>query len=143
MEAAAARSSTKGALIRRKSDGNPTPGDSSESDDMDSVVDIQALPSSILSRMACGSCRRKDSRMWWKAPKGLELLSAYLCEGCSMNWRKYAEVKTLRPDDNSKARLPEKRDGTPLSGTVSKRFKAGCYLLRQLNDELITPSRPM
>lgn len=126
IEAATARSSTKGALIRRKSDGNPTLDDSSDSDDMESVVDVQALPPSTLSRMACGSCRRKDSRMWWKAPKGLELSSAYLCEGCSMTWRKYAEVKTLRPDDNSKTRLPEKRDGTPLSGTVSKRFKVRC-----------------
>ncbi|KAF8315379.1 hypothetical protein DL93DRAFT_2227431 [Clavulina sp. PMI_390] len=78
-------------------------------DDSDSIVDVQTLTVAALNKISCGSCRRKDSRIWWKAPRGLELSTPFLCESCSMTWRKYAEVRSSRPDEPSK-RFHERPD---------------------------------
>ncbi|KAJ7931676.1 PHD-zinc-finger like domain-containing protein [Mycena leptocephala] len=42
----------------------------------------------------CGACRTRDSRTWWKAPKGLS--TSILCDTCGTNWRKYADLN-VRP----------------------------------------------
>ncbi|KAJ7251328.1 hypothetical protein C8J57DRAFT_1437529 [Mycena rebaudengoi] len=75
----------------------------------------------------CGACRTRDSRTWWKAPKGLS--TSILCDTCGTNWRKYADlnVRPVREESlPATTKLPkavEKREGTPLAGPVSKRAK--------------------
>jgi len=39
---------------------------------------------------ACGACRTRESKVWWKAPKGLA--TNILCDTCGSNWRKYADL---------------------------------------------------
>ncbi|KAJ7180838.1 hypothetical protein C8R46DRAFT_594216 [Mycena filopes] len=87
----------------------------------------------------CGACRTRDSRTWWKAPKGLS--TSILCETCGTNWRKYADlnVRPVREESLPAAappkktaekekekvveKAPEKREGTPLTGPVAKRAR--------------------
>lgn len=86
-------------------------------DDEGSIV---AQPSKSPS---CGACRTRDSKVWWKAPKGLP--SNVLCEQCGSNWRRYADlnVRPLRDDSvpSTKSKAIEKREGTPLAGPSVKR----------------------
>ncbi|KAK7056506.1 putative PHD type zinc finger protein with BAH domain-containing protein [Paramarasmius palmivorus] len=83
---------------------------------------------------SCGACRTRESKSWWKAPKGLQ--SNLLCETCGTNWRKYADlnVRPVREESlpaksrtgaggGSGERGGEKREGTPLSGPVAKKVK--------------------
>lgn len=74
---------------------------------------------------ACGACRTRESKVWWKAPKGLA--TDILCDSCGTSWRKYADlnVRPVREESLplSKARVTEKREGTPLSGPSSKRAR--------------------
>jgi hypothetical protein len=74
---------------------------------------------------ACGACRTRESKVWWKAPKGLA--TDILCDSCGTSWRKYADlnVRPVREESlpASKTRVPEKREGTPLSGPSSKRAR--------------------
>ncbi|TFK71677.1 hypothetical protein BDN72DRAFT_957959 [Pluteus cervinus] len=86
------------------------------SDDEESVVQPTKMP-------VCGACRTKESKTWWKAPKGLH--STLLCDVCGTNWRKYADlsVRPLREDSLPKNKPSEKREGTPLHGPTAKRVK--------------------
>ncbi|KAJ7504211.1 hypothetical protein B0H11DRAFT_2154460 [Mycena galericulata] len=56
------------------------------SDDEGSII---SQPSKTAT---CGACRTRDSRTWWKAPKGLS--TSILCDTCGTNWRKYADLNT-------------------------------------------------
>ncbi|TFK39718.1 hypothetical protein BDQ12DRAFT_697826 [Crucibulum laeve] len=90
------------------------------SDDEGSIV---AQPSKSPS---CGACRTRESKVWWKAPKGLP--TTILCETCGSNWRKYADlnVRPLREESlpATKSRGgAEKREGTPLSAPTTKRAR--------------------
>ncbi|KAJ7809042.1 hypothetical protein B0H14DRAFT_3090942 [Mycena olivaceomarginata] len=94
------------------------------SDDEGSVI---AHPSKTAT---CGACRTRDSRTWWKAPKGLS--TSILCDTCGTNWRKYADlnVRPIREESvpatkkvAEKATEREKREGTPLVGPVTKRAR--------------------
>ncbi|KAJ4469273.1 hypothetical protein J3R30DRAFT_3687467 [Lentinula aciculospora] len=93
----------------------------------------------------CGACRTRDSKIWWKAPKGLQ--SNILCDSCGINYRKYADLnmRTIRDESTSSpgavpaslgqgsstrgrpsgsvSSTAEKREGTPLAGPASKRSK--------------------
>jgi len=57
-------------------------------DDDSSII---AQPSRTPS---CGACRTRESKIWWKAPKGLS--TNILCDICGTNWRKYADLN-VRP----------------------------------------------
>ncbi|KZT25327.1 hypothetical protein NEOLEDRAFT_1169507 [Neolentinus lepideus HHB14362 ss-1] len=79
----------------------------------------------------CGACRTRESKTWYKAPRGLAN-SPMLCEDCGLNWRKYADlhIRPLRDGSAPPAKvkpLPaerlEKREGTPLNGPTAKRAK--------------------
>ncbi|KAF7309944.1 Zinc finger protein 1 [Mycena indigotica] len=82
----------------------------------------------------CGACRTRESKTWWKAPKGLS--TSILCETCGTNWRKYADLNVRPTREESvpvaavvakkpaeKVAPPEKREGTPLQGPVAKRAR--------------------
>ncbi|TFK48404.1 hypothetical protein OE88DRAFT_1634553 [Heliocybe sulcata] len=80
----------------------------------------------------CGACRTRDSKTWYKAPKGLAN-SPMLCEECGLNWRKYADLHIRPMRDGSappsKVKPPlaeriEKREGTPLTAPPTKRAKS-------------------
>lgn len=81
----------------------------------------------------CGACRTRDSKVWWKAPKGLS--TNILCERCGPNWRRYADlnVRPVReesiPSTKRKA-AEESRDGTPINGPIAKRVKVRQVRLR-------------
>ena len=74
---------------------------------------------------SCGACRTRDTKLWWKAPKGLP--TPVLCDACGISWRKYADLNHLRPIREEAAAAKqgkaEKREGTPLAGSNSKRVK--------------------
>jgi hypothetical protein len=77
------------------------------------------------SNGVCGACRARDSKIWWKAPKGLT--TDILCDTCGPNWRKYADlnVRPLREESLpiGKGKAAEKREGTPLNGPNIKRAR--------------------
>jgi len=77
----------------------------------------------------CGACRTRESKVWWKAPKGLA--TDTLCDACGVSWRKYADlnVRPLREESLSsgKAKSSEKREGTPLTGPSTKRARV-CFV---------------
>ncbi|PPQ93874.1 hypothetical protein CVT25_013583 [Psilocybe cyanescens] len=115
---------------RRKAAGPPakpvslqykTPAEASDgqrvghSDDDSSII---AQPSKTPS---CGACRTRESKVWWKAPKGLP--TNILCDNCGTNWRKYADlnVRPLREESVPTTKTREKREGTPLAGPSTKR----------------------
>ncbi|KAF9530368.1 hypothetical protein CPB83DRAFT_763157 [Crepidotus variabilis] len=87
------------------------------SDDESSII---ATPSKTPS---CGACRTKDSKVWWKAPKGLP--TNILCDTCGTNWRKYADlsVRPTREETAPTSKTREKREGTPLSAPAAKRAR--------------------
>lgn len=116
---------------------------SNASDDDQSIVDIppssQAGPR---NSNYCAACRTRDSKLWWKAPKGLA--TPILCDTCGVNWRKYADLNarpTTREETamsngssasasvsgagptGAKTRGAEKREGTPLAAPTAKRVK--------------------
>ncbi|KAF9233474.1 hypothetical protein BU15DRAFT_90328 [Melanogaster broomeanus] len=73
---------------------------------------------------SCGACRTRESETWWRAPKGLA--TNILCDSCGTNWRKYADlnVRPVREDALPVGKkAPEKREGTPLNGPITKRLK--------------------
>jgi len=92
-------------------------------DDSDSEGSIVRAPSKAHS--SCGACRTRDTKQWWKAPKGLA--TPVLCDACGISWRKYADLNHLRPIREEAAAAKqgkaEKREGTPLAGSNSKRLK--------------------
>jgi hypothetical protein len=92
-------------------------------DDSDSEGSIVRAPSKAHS--SCGACRTRDTKQWWKAPKGLA--TPVLCDACGISWRKYADLNHLRPIREEAAAAKqgktEKREGTPLAGSNSKRVK--------------------
>ena len=92
-------------------------------DDSDSEGSIVRAPSKAHS--SCGACRTRDTKQWWKAPKGLA--TPVLCDACGISWRKYADLNHLRPIREEAAAAKqgkaEKREGTPLPGSNSKRVK--------------------
>jgi hypothetical protein len=94
-------------------------------DDSDSEGSIVRAPSK--AHASCGACRTRDTKQWWKAPKGLP--TPVLCDACGISWRKYADLNHLRPIREEAAAAKqgktEKREGTPLAGSNSKRVKVG------------------
>ena len=86
-------------------------------DDDSSII---AQPSKTPS---CGACRTRESKTWWKAPKGLP--TNILCDTCGSNWRKYADlnVRPLREESVPLTKMREKREGTPLAGPSIKRAR--------------------
>lgn len=125
---------------RRKSTGPPpkpvrlqynTPAEASSgqhvghSDDDSSII---AQPSKTPS---CGACRTRESKTWWKAPKGLS--TNILCDTCGSNWRKYADlnVRPLREESVPTTKAREKREGTPLAGPSTKRPRVSPYRMRE------------
>lgn len=86
-------------------------------DDDSSII---AQPSKTPS---CGACRTRESKTWWKAPKGLP--TNILCDSCGSNWRKYADlnVRPLREESLPLTKVREKREGTPLAGPSTKRAR--------------------
>ncbi|KAN0109125.1 hypothetical protein V8E52_009647 [Russula decolorans] len=92
-------------------------------DDSDSEGSIVRAPSKAHS--SCGACRTRDTKQWWKGPKHLP--TPVLCDACGISWRKYADLNHLRPIREEAAAAKqgkaEKREGTPLAGSNSKRVK--------------------
>ncbi|KAI0259433.1 hypothetical protein BC834DRAFT_833552 [Gloeopeniophorella convolvens] len=90
-------------------------------DDSDSEGSVVRTP----GPRTCGACRTRESRLWWRAPKGLP--SGVLCDACGVSWRKYADLNHLRPVREEAAAKTqartEKREGTPLGSTGAKRAK--------------------
>lgn len=114
-----------GILLERKSVRDetyqpPVPSPPAVSDDEGSIVRFPAKGNAY-----CAACRTRESKVWWKAPKGLP--TNILCDSCGLNWRKYADLnaRPVREDapPSSKTRAAEKRDGTPLSNQPTKRAK--------------------
>ncbi|KAF9038560.1 hypothetical protein BJ165DRAFT_1416696 [Panaeolus papilionaceus] len=87
------------------------------SDDESSIIAQPSKPPT------CGACRTRDSKTWWRAPKGLP--TSFLCDICGSNWRKYADlnVRPLRDETQPSSKVREKREGTPLAGPSTKRAK--------------------
>lgn len=86
---------------------------------MDDDSSIIAQPSKTPS---CAACRTRESKKWWKAPKGLP--TNILCDTCGSNWRKYADLNVRQFREESAPLKPrEKREGTPIAGPSSKRAK--------------------
>ena len=81
---------------------------------------------------SCGACRTRESKVWWKAPKGLP--TNVLCDACGLSWRKYADLNHMRPVREEsvagKAKTTEKREGTPLGGPSAKRPKVNATCAR-------------
>jgi GATA-type transcription activator-like protein len=98
-------------------------------DDSDSEGSIVRAPSKAHS--SCGACRTRDTKHWWKAPKGLP--TPVLCDACGISWRKYADLNHLRPIREEAAAAKqgkaEKREGTPLASSNSKRVKVSVSFL--------------
>ncbi|KAL5536689.1 SNT2 [Sanghuangporus sanghuang] len=116
---------------------------SNVSDDDQSIVDLpQSSQTGPRNSNYCAACRTRESRVWWKAPKGLA--TSILCDNCGVNWRKYADLNarpTTREDTamstgtsasasvsvagptGAKTRGAEKREGTPLTAPTAKRVK--------------------
>jgi GATA zinc finger len=92
-------------------------------DDSDSEGSVVRAPSK--AHASCGACRTRDTKLWWKAPKGLP--TPVLCDACGISWRKYADLNHLRPIREEAAAAKqgkaEKREGTPLAGSNGKRTK--------------------
>jgi len=82
---------------------------------------------------SCGACRTRDTKLWWKAPKGLP--TPVLCDACGISWRKYADLNHLRPIREEAAAAKqgkaEKREGTPLAGSNTKRVKVRVVLFHK------------
>jgi len=86
----------------------------------------------------------RDTKLWWKAPKGLP--TPVLCDACGISWRKYADLNHLRPIREEAAAVKqgkaEKREGTPLAGSNPKRVKVGITVFpRQRVSGLSTDDR--
>jgi hypothetical protein len=100
--------------VKKRTGGTPT-------DDDDSSIDLRPTR----ANPACGACRTRESKVWWKAPKGLA--TNILCDTCGSNWRKYADlnVRPVREESLSSAKNKaiEKRESTPLGGPAAKRAK--------------------
>jgi hypothetical protein len=116
--------------ILRSDDDSPANSHSDEEES--SIVDVPT--SAARSTTYCAACRTRESRQWWKAPKGLA--SAILCDSCGLNWRKYADLSarpTTREETSivngtssavgAKTRSGEKREGTPLTAPTAKRAR--------------------
>lgn len=113
------------------------------SDDEGSVYrfDRESAPP---TNIFCGSCKTRDSSVWWKAPKGMT--SAVLCDVCGLNWRKYGDHGTNRllhrDDPIAPKRVPvEKREGTPLAAPPAKRLKTNTSAANNLSGDS-TPTPP-
>lgn len=93
------------------------------SDDESSII---MQPSKTPS---CGACRTRESKFWWKAPKGLT--TNILCDTCGTNWRKYADlnVRPVREEALPTSKTRDKREGTPLAANAAKRARVCYYIL--------------
>lgn len=81
---------------------------------------------------SCGACRTRESKTWWKAPKGLA--TNILCDSCGTSWRKYADlnVRPVREESLPLGKVrptTEKREGTPLSGPSVKRARVCAFII--------------
>jgi len=101
-----------------------------ENDDEGSVINGQMENDSRLKQsLVCGSCRTKDSTVWWRGPRGLA--SPFMCDTCGIAWRKYGDIKGPPKQDEvpiKKVVPAEKREGTPLAPPVAKRQKVSKIL---------------
>lgn len=82
-----------------------------DSDDEGSV--INGPIDTAKTPLTCGSCKTKESTVWWKGPKSLS--APVMCDNCGITWRKYGEI-----------RGPPKQEDPPaqkkaLNGTAEKR----------------------
>jgi len=98
--------------------------------DIDSDEEGSVIKQPTKTNSSCGACRSRESKVWWKAPKGLS--TNVLCDNCGLSWRKYADLNHLRPVREevvtAKAKSTEKREGTPLNGPIVKRARARILL---------------
>lgn len=97
-------------------------------DDEGSVVNGQLdHDPAAKATLFCGSCKTRDSAVWWKGPKGLS--SSVMCEPCGIAWRKYGDVSgppKVEPLPAKKllnGTAGEKREGTPLVQPPLKKQK--------------------
>jgi hypothetical protein len=97
--------------VKKRTGGTPV-------DDDDGSIDLRPTK----ANPACGACRTRESKVWWKAPKGLA--TNILCDNCGLNWRKYADlnVRPMREESMPSAKIKaiEKREGTPLGGPAKR-----------------------
>lgn len=111
-----------------------------DDDDVKSIVDVPPSAPGVRHSNFCAACRTRDSKVWWKAPKGLS--TAILCDTCGLNWRKYADLNarpTTREESAmnagangaTKGRGADKREGTPLTGPVTKKAKVLLFIASQ------------
>ena len=87
--------------------------------DDESIINVP-----IKHSVYCAACRTRESRVWWKAPKGLP--TNVLCDSCGLNWRKYADLNArpiTREEPSVQKKTLEKREGTPLTAPTIKRIK--------------------
>ena len=130
-----------------RSDDSPV--NTSQSDDEESSL-VNVPTSAARSTTYCAACRTRESRRWWKAPKGLA--TGILCDSCGLNWRKYADLSarpTTREETSlvngtsssasvgAKTRSAEKREGTPLAGPTAKRARVCGFQISALWKDLI------
>ncbi|KAL0574305.1 putative PHD type zinc finger protein with BAH domain-containing protein [Marasmius crinis-equi] len=104
-------------------------------DDTDSSVVLAVPPSKPPS---CGACRTKESKKWWKAPKGLQ--STLLCDNCGLNWRKYADLN-VRPvrEESLPARTGEKREREREKSPAVKKAKVSEFFTAKSSSAHSTP----
>ncbi|KAG8995660.1 putative PHD type zinc finger protein with BAH domain-containing protein [Tulasnella sp. JGI-2019a] len=87
-------------------------------DDEGSVVNGQLDNGPSGKSLSCGSCRTKDSTVWWKGPKNLP--SPVMCDACGIAWRKYGDIKGPPKQEDQPAPkkaangATEKRAASPL-----------------------------
>ena len=87
--------------------------------DDESVINVPTRHS-----VYCAACRSRESKAWWKAPKGPP--TNVLCDSCGLNWRKYADLNArpiTREEPSVQKKAVEKREGTPIAPPAAKRIK--------------------
>ncbi|THH17442.1 hypothetical protein EW146_g3363 [Bondarzewia mesenterica] len=108
-----------------KVNGEPLPVPAPEPSGIDSDEEGSIVKQPTKANASCGACRTRESKIWWKAPKGLP--TNVLCDNCGLSWRKYADLNHVRPMREesvaAKNKAAEKREGTPLNGPTAKRAK--------------------
>ena len=112
-------------------------GKKQDDDDNSSIVNVPAASAGARHSNFCAACRTRESKVWWKAPKGLS--TGILCDTCGLNWRKYADLNarpTTREESAMNAGVNgaakgrnDKREGTPLSAPAAKKAKVKGFCL--------------
>ncbi|KAA1470162.1 hypothetical protein DENSPDRAFT_835896 [Dentipellis sp. KUC8613] len=130
-------------LLGEVGKGTTTSRSQSHNLDIDSDEEGSIVKQPTKANSSCGACRSRESKVWWKAPKGL--ITNVLCDNCGTSWRKYADLNHLRPLREeivaAKVKATEKREGTPLTAPPSKRAKRGSSA-QSTPPPVNTPSAP-